>query len=215
MQANHDHTDEHSQGTSPSLILRAQAHEPEAWKRMVELYSPMLINWLRTWNVNPHDSADLLQEVWSSVASAIVRFKKEQSQSSLRGWLYQITRNKMLDFQRARARGPNAVGGTDANQLLHTIPEEESQASRADLKTGSIALVRRAIELARYDFEPSTFRAFWATTMEGKKPKDVAVELGLSIEAVYKAKCRVIRRLREELAGDIDLAIKQLEQQCN
>jgi DNA-directed RNA polymerase specialized sigma24 family protein len=35
--------------------------------------------------------------------------------------------------------------------------------------------------------------------MDGVAPRDVAEELGLSVESVYQAKSRVLRRLRDEL----------------
>ncbi|HEY4759019.1 MAG TPA: hypothetical protein VIH42_00420 [Thermoguttaceae bacterium] len=37
--------------------------------------------------------------------------------------------------------------------------------------------------------------------MEGRPAADVADELGMSLCAVYKAKSRVLLRLRQELAG--------------
>jgi DNA-directed RNA polymerase specialized sigma24 family protein len=39
---------------------------------------------------------------------------------------------------------------------------------------------------------------------EGHPRKIVAAELGVSLNAVYKAKSRVLRRLREELDGLVD-----------
>jgi RNA polymerase sigma-70 factor (ECF subfamily) len=35
----------------------------------------------------------------------------------------------------------------------------------------------------------------------GRPAADVAAELGLSVDAVYAAKARVLRRLRQELSG--------------
>jgi hypothetical protein len=40
--------------------------------------------------------------------------------------------------------------------------------------------------------------------LEGAKPNDVAAELGLSVNAVLLAKCRVFNRLREELSGFVE-----------
>ena len=37
--------------------------------------------------------------------------------------------------------------------------------------------------------------------MCGGRPRDVAAELGLTVNAVYITKSRVLRRLREEFAG--------------
>jgi RNA polymerase sigma-70 factor (ECF subfamily) len=63
------------------------------------------------------------------------------------------------------------------------------------------ALLRRGLELIRGEFEPRTWQAFWLTAVEGRSPKDVAHELGMSDGAVRVAKSRVLHRLRTEL-GD-------------
>jgi len=51
------------------------------------------------------------------------------------------------------------------------------------------------------NFEERTWRAFWQTAVEHQAAADVAQDLGISAAAVYMAKSRVLRRLREELDG--------------
>jgi len=50
------------------------------------------------------------------------------------------------------------------------------------------------------DFQPQTWQAFWQTAVEGQDAAQVALELGMTPQAVRKAKSRVMQRLREELA---------------
>jgi DNA-directed RNA polymerase specialized sigma24 family protein len=38
--------------------------------------------------------------------------------------------------------------------------------------------------------------------VEGRTPAEAAAELGLSLPAVYTARCRVLARLRQELGGE-------------
>ena len=45
----------------------------------------------------------------------------------------------------------------------------------------------------RFEFETATADAFWRTTIEDQSPIDVAADLGLTVNAVYKAKSRVRR----------------------
>jgi RNA polymerase sigma-70 factor (ECF subfamily) len=51
------------------------------------------------------------------------------------------------------------------------------------------------------DFEPKTWKACWDLVVEGLPAVQVASQLGIAIGTVYAAKCRVLARLREELAG--------------
>ena len=65
-------------------------------------------------------------------------------------------------------------------------------------------LAERAARLIRADFNPATWAAFWATTVEDRPANEVALELGLSVNAIYLARARVLHRLRQELDGLLD-----------
>jgi RNA polymerase sigma-70 factor (ECF subfamily) len=65
-------------------------------------------------------------------------------------------------------------------------------------------VVRRALELMREDFEPATWQACWRTVAEDQPTAEVATALGISENAVYIARSRVLRRLRRELDGLLD-----------
>ena len=62
-------------------------------------------------------------------------------------------------------------------------------------------LVARALQLMQADFQPATWRACWELVVHGRPAREVAAELGLTPNAVYLAKARVLARLRQELAG--------------
>ena len=79
--------------------------------------------------------------------------------------------------------------------------EPSDQGHRADDELEAW-LSRRGLQLVRAEFENRAWGAFWRTAVEGQAPADVAEDLGMSVQAVYKAKSRVLRRLREEL-GDV------------
>jgi RNA polymerase sigma-70 factor (ECF subfamily) len=65
-------------------------------------------------------------------------------------------------------------------------------------------VARRLLEMIEKEFDPATWRAFQRLALEGAKPLAVAAELGLSVNAVYLAKYRVLRRLRQEVQGLTD-----------
>jgi RNA polymerase sigma-70 factor (ECF subfamily) len=56
----------------------------------------------------------------------------------------------------------------------------------------------------RSEFESHTWDAFWQVAVGGRAPADVAVTLRISVNAVYLAKSRVLKRLREEFAALIE-----------
>ena len=65
-------------------------------------------------------------------------------------------------------------------------------------------LVNRALKLMEAEFEETTWKACWECVVSGKPAGVVARQLGLTVAAVYAAKSRMLRRLREELSGLLD-----------
>jgi RNA polymerase sigma-70 factor (ECF subfamily) len=189
--------------TSSSLLQRVKQHEAAAWDRMVHLYSPLIYDWCRQQGLQPADAADISQEVFRAVARTVARFRRERPGDSFRGWLWTVTRNKIRDFFRAKGHQEEVIGETGMFQHLNQIPEcEPDLASDSTPSEITNNPVGRAIELMRAEFEERTWQAFWRVTVDQCLTADVAEELGISVNAVRKAKSRVLRRMREEF-GDL------------
>ncbi|NQT14884.1 MAG: sigma-70 family RNA polymerase sigma factor [Planctomycetes bacterium] len=189
--------------TSTSLLERVKAQDAEAWQRLVELYGPAVYLWCRQSGLQAEDAGDVIQEVFSSVAARIDTFRLQRPGDSFRGWLWTITRNKVRDHFRRLAGWVQAPGGTEAQELLAQVPDQPPDSSAVPPHaTGEAGLERRAMELVRAGVEDRTWQAFWRVTVDGRPVADVADELGMTAAAVYKAKYRVLRRIREEL-GDL------------
>jgi RNA polymerase sigma-70 factor, ECF subfamily len=123
---------------------------------------------------------------------------------TFRGWLWTVTRNKILDHHRARQRRVPAAGGSEAARALEQHPEPPLSLG-GDVEptdAGEIsALLRRALDQVAGDFEPATWTAFWRSTVDQLPTDVVAAELGVSPAAIRQARSRVLRRLRRQL-GD-------------
>jgi len=199
MNGNNHHS---SSGTSPSLLERVRTDDPAAWERLVGLYSPLVLFWCRRSGLADEDIDDVFQEVFLAVATHIADFKKERAGDTFRGWLRTITRSKVIDHFRRRGREPLPLGSGIG--LLADDPSEASASAVPPDQAAEQALFRRGLDLIKGEFEERTWQAFWRTTVDGRQPRDVADELGMSPGAVRVAKCRVLQRLREELGDTLE-----------
>jgi RNA polymerase sigma-70 factor (ECF subfamily) len=193
-----------SQSVSSSLLERLRLREPEAWQRLVRLYYPLVHEWCRRAGLQPADAADVAQEVFRALAGGVERFQRDEGRNSFRGWLFGITRRQLLAYHRHQRDRPAASGGTEAQRRMVETPETPCD-ERSDLSEAPgerAGLVRRALALVRRDVEEHTWQAFWRCAVEGHAPADVAADLGVSVNTVYLAKARLLRRLREEF-GDL------------
>jgi RNA polymerase sigma-70 factor, ECF subfamily len=191
-----------SVSTSRSLLERARADDSAAWERLVGLYAPLVFGWCRRWGLPEQDAADVLQEVFQAVVAHLAGFRSGRAGGTFRGWLRTIAHHKVQDHFRRQGREPRGVGGSDAQARLAQVPGPEAPGSDAGAEPEERGLFLRALGLIRGDFEERTWQAFWRTAVDGRPPRDVADELGMSPGAVRVAKSRVLHRLREEL-GDL------------
>ena len=186
-----------------SLTLLERLREPRndaAWDRFVSLYSPLLFAFARRAGMNDNDAADVVQDVFLVLMAELPRFEYDAARKNFRGWLKTITVHKCRERQRRRASAM-AQGGEDGglsdvadDVTVEAFWEDEYQKQ----------LVARALEIMQAEFEPTTWQACWQTTVEDRPAVDVAAELGITLNAVYVARSRVLRRLREELRDLLD-----------
>src|SRR5207253_3239494 len=115
--------------TSLSLLARLRENDPEAWRRLVGLYGPLVLHWGRRAGLGGADAADLLQDVFRAVSGAIGRFRRDRPADTFRGWLWSIARNKLRDHFRDREKRPVATGGSEAHARLTQVPEDEPDSS--------------------------------------------------------------------------------------
>jgi RNA polymerase sigma-70 factor (ECF subfamily) len=93
------------------------------------------------------------------------------------------------------------MGGTAGLERIQQLPEELPDSDGHNGASEMSSVRRRALEQVRGDFEEKTWRAFWRATIDGDAPADVAADLGVSVWTVYKARARVLSRLRDQLNG--------------
>lgn len=189
------------ESTSSSLIARIQARDDQAWRRLVDLYGPLVYYWCRQAGLTPEDGDDVAQEVFRTVVVAIGTFRKERAGDTFRGWLHAITRNKICDYYRARKNPIRAAGGSQARQFLQQVPCEATPPSASGEASAVRSLLQRALDQIRGDFGEVTWQSFCRGVLEGRDATEIAADLGISANAVRKAKARVLQRLREEI-GD-------------
>lgn len=184
-----------------SLSLLANLRRPDdqaAWNRFVELYTPLLFYWCRRAGLQDSDAADLVQDVLQLLVKKLPEFEHDRTHS-FRSWLRTVTLNKWREQWRKRQAQPAGSGTEGAFEPA--APDAAEQFWETEYQQ---LLANRALEIMRAEFEPKTWRACWETVVNDRSAAEVAMELGISVNAVYLARSRVLKRLREELDGLCD-----------
>jgi RNA polymerase sigma-70 factor (ECF subfamily) len=180
--------------TSTSLLERLRhPADTAAWDRLVNLYTPLLLHWARGLGLQDSDAADLVQDVLVVLVKKLPEVRYEPGQS-FRSWMRTVMLNKWRDRPRPQATVPIDIAPPISAPVDDSFEEREYRAY----------VVAQALQVMKSDFEATTWQACWNTMMLGRPASEVAVELQISVNAVYLAKSRVLARLREHLAGLLD-----------
>ena len=185
--------------TSVSLLERlGQPNQNEAWDRFVLLYTPFLSHILiNRLHVRPQEAADLVQEIFVTLLRTLPKFEYDPAKGNFRGYLRQVCTSKAADLRRKR----QSPAANEAE--LSALEDEKAGAEIANVwqQDHNRFLTRRALELMQEEFQPTTWKACWEFVVNGRSAAEIAKELGITENAVFIAKHRVIQRLRQELEG--------------
>ncbi len=187
--------------TSISLLQRVRHREDrDAWERFVTLYTPLLLRWSGRAGLAKQDAVDLVQDVFATLLVEMPRFEYDPTRGPFRAWLKTVTMNQCRKQLRKRLVAEGRGGEDDLLSMLPGSDEWETIWNQEYHQQ----IVRRALEIMQSHFEPKTWQAAWDLTVSRLSVAEVGQRLGMSESALYIAKSRVMRRLRQELDGLLD-----------
>src|SRR5262245_51668658 len=177
--------------TRPSLLVRLRdPGDQEAWRTFLDLYGPLIYSFGRKHGLQDADAADLTQAVLAAVHGSIGRLDYDPARGTFRGWLYGVARNQLGKWRRSQGKD-RASGNTEDLQQLAELPAPDDAADWWEYEYQRRRFLVAAGRV-RPQVQESSWHAFWQTAVDGRPPSDVAVELQLSLGALYTAKSRVL-----------------------
>jgi RNA polymerase sigma-70 factor (ECF subfamily) len=184
--------------TRLSLIARVKdSSDREAWSQFVEIYQPLIHRLALRKGLQDADAEDLTQQVFSAVAQAVDHWQPDQSRARFRTWLQRIAHNLLLNAL-TRLKPDRATGAQAQRVALDSVASREGPDSALLRMEYQRQVFLWAARQVRAEFEPATWEAFWATAVEGREVAEVGEELGKKPGAIYAARSRVMRRLKQK-----------------
>lgn len=185
--------------TRATLIQRVQnQHDEKSWAEFVRVYRRYIYAIIRSMNISEHDTEDILQQVLINLWNSMPKMDYNKI-NRFRSWLSTVTKNCVTDFIRKRSREANRLekaGQDDTLTYLKAIrlPEIDDIAERE----WEVHLTNLALENIEPLFSGKAVDAF-RLTLQGKSVEQIAVELDLKDNSVYRLKNRVKERLIQEI----------------
>jgi RNA polymerase sigma-70 factor (ECF subfamily) len=157
--------------------------------------------WLRPAALQPADVDDLTQRVLEVVVRKLPQFQHDGRPGAFRAWLRAITVNRLREFWRAR---PPADQAAQSAALLKELEDPASDLGRWWDEEHNRHILNGLLHLVERDFAANTWPAFQRVVLDELSADAVASEHGMTVNAVLRAKSRVLSRLRQEASGMVD-----------
>jgi RNA polymerase sigma-70 factor (ECF subfamily) len=180
-----------------TLLARLrQDGDAEAWKTFVNLYTPLVFRFCRRRGLQDADASDVTQQVLAIVHRRIGEFKYDRQKGRFRNWLGAVTSHEITRNQKKQRRPGKGTGdglGDDVSKLASAPSDPEW------VEEFNGYIFQKALTRIRADFEDEVWQAFDLTWLRDVKPRDAAATIGRPASWIYKARYKVIERLRKEL----------------
>ena len=162
----------------------------------MERYQPMVLAFARRLGLNDNDAQDASQETLLAFVRGYQAGAYDRGKGRLRSWLFGVAYRKARDIQRRLGREQVLRDCSDGTGLLGAVAAPSVEEQLWDEEWGR-AVLGACLAEAAWHFDATTWRAFELYVIGERSADEVAAELGISRNAVYLGKNRVLARLRE------------------
>jgi len=186
--------------THVTLLERLSAGvDSSAWWEFHDRYAELIRGFARRQGQQPSDCDDIVQEVLLTLSRSMGGFEYDPTRGKFRSYLKTLTLRAIFRSQRQKP----APGGLEEieehvkhateNPTIECYWEDEWRQHH----------IRRAMRRLEPEFQEKDRMAFTLYAMKGRPAREAAETLGISVDQVYQAKSRILRRLSEMIAEQV------------
>lgn len=180
--------------------------DTDAWQQFHALYAPLLYRYARARGLSRADAEEVRDQCLLVVSRKIPDFEYDKRKGGFKNWLYRIASGKVIDWLRKRRE---CAADTRLMAELRDPGPAPDEVWERHWKNQHL---RYCVEQIHGTLSESVYQAFHLLVFEECSVDEVCERLDMNANQVYKAKSRVLKRIREKLAeldggpGTCDLA---------
>jgi RNA polymerase sigma-70 factor (ECF subfamily) len=181
--------------TQVTLLERVrEAADPLAWDEFYARYWRLIYAIARRRGCSDHTAEEIVQDAMLAVFKGRADFRYDPARGRFRDWLGTVVRHAIARRRRSPADRPQPPADEAAFAALADTaapPDVEWE------KAFDLATLATLLDVVRHEVAPATFQAFELAVLHELPGAEVARVTGLSRNAVYLARRRILVRLRE------------------
>ena len=187
--------------TSTSLLQGLEKPENRTvWQQFVERYRPLIMHYAQNrFGLGLHDAEEATQATLMAFTEAYQRGRYDREKGRLRKWLFGIATRQIKNLVRKRAQNreiqvPDRITGTG---FIARIPDDDAELEEMWEEEWRQAVYQQCMVEVRVQFDAKTVDAFELFAKQGLAAQEVADKLGMTQNAVFLAKHKILKRIRE------------------
>ena len=183
--------------TSTILERLRDFDDRDMWQQFAARFHRPLAAFVGRFGLNPDEVEDVVQETLLAFSGAYRRGKYARASGRLSSWLFGIAYRQAVNAQRKRAQAGARIADVGGQTSFFDRVPDESEAQTAWDADWEQATLETCLARVRGEVAENTYRVFELVVRQGVDPAAAATQLGMTRDAVYVAKHRVLKRLGE------------------
>jgi RNA polymerase sigma-70 factor (ECF subfamily) len=170
--------------------------ETPAWQQFCNYFYPVVANFARKLGLSATDAEDAAQETMVEFLKAFRGGKYDREQGRLSSWLLGVAKHVILNLRGNQPLERLIADKTTGTSFWDMIEDEHGIKHTWDTEWRQMVLTR-CLEQARRESDQKVFKSFELYALLQKPVEEVCQTLGMSRNAVYIAKSRILSKLRQ------------------
>lgn len=190
--------------TRQSLLARVKGERDEsAWQEFYQMYWRAVYGYAIHFGMPPQAAEDIVQEVFIKLLRRLPEFCYDRRKGRFLSWVKTVTRSTVIDhyrrLQRRMEGGVREEPDEEGKSPLERIPADLDRDQPDWDREVKEAMLVTALERVQTRVKPVNFQAFRRYAINDEDAEEVASDLGISRNAVFIAKNRILKMLRDEV----------------
>lgn len=188
-------------GTSPSTIsdlfhrLR-DVEDQDAWWTFWRKYRPYVGKLLEVQGLRAHEVDEVAQQVFIKTVASLPGFAPRRQRGSFRRWLSRLTRWRLLDHVRRKAREVERFESLE--EFDHVDGAAIAPWFQALDREGQIEVVQLALQRLLRRFDPLMIQVYWRLVLQEEDAGELARFYRCSRSKIYATRRKIEVHLRRE-----------------
>lgn len=181
--------------TNTSLLIRVKDRsDAGAWNEFYGLYAPLLYRYARGRGLSRTDSQEVRDQAMAVVYKHIGKFEYDRQKGGFKNWLRRIAESRIVDSFRKRRERQLKSGA------LRDLRDQAPSPDELWEEEWKYQHLKYCVNEVRELVSESSYEVFHLLVFEERTVAEVCRRLEINRNQVYKAKSRVLQRVRERLS---------------